>query len=439
MMLATEIMTVLILVTFVWLLRSFTRNVLNQMLACLLLVASVIAPWGPGSVNSLLFFGQASFYACYLITMFVVFGDYTRAMKSRKKRLVPWTLSLLLCFATGMQSLRQTVVMILPILAYELFLVLRRVCKHEAVWGTEDRSRLIRVSSYAVANMAGILCIEWMDIPQAAIYGGMKGNSVEELPQRIQAAWVAIQEITNIDYILQDDYSRGIALAVVYLLVIVCLAAVLWLSRIHKEENGLEMCWLLCLIGIMGVLLATVLLDITVRSIYIFMWFPLVAFSGLIILERAQNWIKYGIIVVTCMLAVLCLSCSYKPYVEIAMNSDMTDAERMSQWAVENGYSYVYGEYWGTAPQIVVYSEGNLEAGCWHTAKNVFKVEMCNTPQDIYGEEENRKAVYVFSSVDEEAGIRAAGEQDVILEKIAEFGKYKAYTSPVQLMKTVEP
>lgn len=60
---------------------------------------------------------------------------------------------------------------------------------------------------------------------------------------------------------------------------------------------------------------------------------------------------------------------------------------------------------------------------------------MTNTPQDIYGEEENRKAVYVFSTSDEEAGLLTAQAQNVVLEKVIEFGDLRLYTSPVPLMR----
>ena len=106
----------------------------------------------------------------------------------------------------------------------------------------------------------------------------------------------------------------------------------------------------------------------------------------------------------------------------------------MSQWAVEQGYDYVYGEYWGTAPQIAVCSEGKLDAGCWHGPDNVFQIEAANTPQDIYGEADNAKALHVFTAEDEEQGLQKALERGVTLTSVAQFGKYHAYTSPVQLM-----
>ena len=62
MVLATELMTVLVFLSFLWLLRALTKDLLLQLTACLTLLAANVAPYGPYSVNSMLFFTQASFY-----------------------------------------------------------------------------------------------------------------------------------------------------------------------------------------------------------------------------------------------------------------------------------------------------------------------------------------------------------------------------------------
>ena len=80
-----------------------------------------------------LFFAMCSFYACYLICFFVVLGDYVRALSSEAKRPGALLLSVLLCFALGMQSLRQTCVLILPLLCYELLAALCRVLKKDTL------------------------------------------------------------------------------------------------------------------------------------------------------------------------------------------------------------------------------------------------------------------------------------------------------------------
>lgn len=435
MILSTELMTVLTVLSFIWLLRSFTRSSLNQAFCLLLLFASVIAPWGPYSVNIIFFFQQASFYACYLITMFVVYGDYIRSLYTTDRRGIMLVLSLLLSFMTGMQSLRQTLVMVLPLLVCELYQALRRVLEGKVPWQRENFHSLLRTVSYGVANLAGVAVAERMEVPTVPIYGEMTRVSADQLLQKVNAVGDALIEITSLDYILQGDFSKLVGLDILWMIGLVFVGAILWLARIRRRENELELCWLLFLIGIAGVCLATVLFNITLRSVYLFLWFPLVAFSGLMITEKSSLLSKYGVIVVTCVFSMATLLYCWLPYAASLTHGETSSEVLASQWAIDNGYKYVYGDYWGAAPGIAHYSQGELDAGCWHTAENVFLVEMTNTPQDIYGEEENRKAVYVFSTSDEEAGLLTAQAQNVVLEKVIEFGDLRLYTSPVPLMR----
>lgn len=435
MVLATEVMTLLILLAFLWLLHAAVEDRLFRLVGCLTLMTSVVAPYGVYSVNSMLFFSQASFYSCYLITLFVVFGDYIRAFSSEKARGIAWALSLLLCFGTGMQSLRQTGIMILPIVAYELFIGFRNMLQHRKPWSGSDSRRLLRVLTYGGANLAGVLVTKLLHVSSAPIFGDANLSGTDQLIEKFRAIVGAIAEITGLDYLLEGgDCSRFIVLLIVFPIVLFLVAAPFWLARVKQRETPLEQCWILCVIGIFGVFLSTLVLNITLRGIYVFMWFPLVAFSGLILLGKTRKVPQYLVTVLICLFSLGSLFYCYGPYVLETANARMTDEQQMSQWAVEQGYSYVYGDYWGTAPQIAVCSEGKLDAGCWHRPENVFQVETANTPQDIYGEAENAKAIYVFTDEDEAQGLQCAIARGVTLTKVAEFGKYRAYTSPIPLM-----
>ena len=435
MILATEAMTVLILLSLLWLLHSFTKNVLVQCVGCLLMLASVVVPYGPYSMNSMLFYTQASFYACYLIVLFVTFGDYSRALQPTKPRAAAWILVLVLSFATGMQSLRQTIVTVLPILVFEVLRALRRVLQHQKPWSRENVGSLIRGCSYAAANLAGIIAVKFMDVPMSPIYGETQLVPPGLCGQRLGAIPEAVCEITQLEYILAGDCSKLIAIVIVFTIALVAAAAVLLLLRKELRGTGLAACWLLCLIGILGVFLSSVVLQITLRGIYAFMWFPLVVFSGLLLLRQLPVLCGGGLSAAVCLLSLASLLYCFGPYLPAIAKGEPTDKAQMSQWAVENGYRYVYGEYWGTAPQIAACSDGALEAGCWHTPENVFQTEPANTPQNIYGVEENAAALYVFTSEDEENGLRTAQERGAVLTKAAQFGEYCAYTSSIPLMR----
>lgn len=432
---ATELMTLFILVSFFWLLKALTKDRLMQMLACLLLIASVIAPDGPRTLNAQLFFVEASFYACYLITMFVVFGDYVRAFQSSKKRLGTLVVCLVLSFATGMQSLRQTLVMVLPILAYELFLLLRRCLKKEKPWTAETIGTLIRALAYAAANVAGLITTELLHLPHTSIYGEMQLTPAWMIPQQIPPLWTAFKEITSLNYALDRSYSPWFAVFCFFLLAVFAVSIVLWLLRIHKMESPLELCWALCLIGVFGVFLSCVVFQLHIRSVYLFMWYPLAAFSVLMLLRKLPFGPKAASVVLVCILSLGTLFHGYVPYAGIALWKGPTDGKLMCDWAMEQGYEYVYGD-WFVSPRVAVYSGGEMEAGYWW---DTYETICYNAASDIYGEEENAKAIYVFTPEDEAEGLMLASQRGVELVFAAEFGDYRAYTSPVPLMSTPVP
>lgn len=433
MALATQVMTVLIILSLFWLLRAFTKDGVAQLVCCLLLVSSAVAYYGPYTMNTLLFFTQGSFYACYLITLFVVFGDYLRAGRGGVRPVV-WCVSLLLCFATGMQSLRQTAVMILPLIAWEALGILVKLRKRERIWPVHLDSGIVRVFSYTLANLAGVALSSLLDIPKAAIYGQTQAAAASQWMERLSAIPAGIAEITSVDYLLAGDYSHLLAGVIGFFLILTAAAVIVRLWNFREKNTGLETVWLLLWIGIAGVLLSTVLLEVKLRGIYMFMWFPLVGLSGMMLLKKLPPVFRQGGVLVCCCVCLLGLLYCYRPYLPMLAQQEPTPQKQMSQWAEKQGYTYVYGEYWGAAPAIAVYSDGALEAGSWHSAENVFQAEPSNTPQDIYGEEENSRAIYVFTEEDIQSGLEKAKELGVSLKKVAEFGPYSAYTSPIPLM-----
>lgn len=463
MILATETMTVFIVVSFLWLVRVITKDSLISACSCLLLIGSVAAPAQVGSYNTRLFFVQASYYACYLITLFVVYGDYVRSFQSQKLRPVALGLAMALSFAMGMQSLRQTVAMTLPMLVCEAFLALRRMICREKLWDSQIRGTALRVLCYTVANLGGVLVIKWMNIPQVNITGDMKAVPFGEIFGRLAPAADAFLKVTGLK-ILQGPETDIVYAIFALAMFAVCVAAgVIWVMKIKHPKTAVELCWLLCLVGIVGTMMSCVFFNVTIKERYLFLYYPLVAFSGLILLQKLPKRLKQLAALLMTLLCVGNVFHCQKLKMEVALLNDgsiagkafrlardygyhtlawesqeLTDARDLANWAVEEGYEYIYGE-WSLIPHVAAQSDGKLVAGCWYHQGVIYQPVNFLNAQDIYGEEENAKAIYVFLPGDEEAGLQKAKERGVTLTKAAQFGDYRAYTSPVQLMGRESP
>lgn len=431
MALATEFMTAMIFLALFYLLRALTDDLTLRTCGALLLLASVVA-YGKETTEEELFFIQASYYACYLITLLVVYGDYIRAFRSRSLRPVAWTLSLLLSFAAGMQSLRQTVVMTLPLLACECFQALRRLLQREKLWRREDLWHLGRCLSYAAANAAGIIAIKLLSPPQVTIYGGLELADPEQIGQKLKQILRCLTAVTGARYMFKSDYPLFFTVFALFVIGLSLAAGILWLARIRKEETPLELCWLLLLVGVLGVFASSLLFQVGLRSIYIFPWYPLLAISGIMVLKRLVPQARNILCLIICVLSLGNLYYTYNGYVKNALREDVSAEKQACRWIMDQGYEYVYGGWAFVAPLICVHSDGALTAGSWF--KDVYVILDYINPLDIYDEEDNAKAVYVFRDDDIERGRELAEERGVTLTELKRIGQFRICTSPVQLM-----
>ena len=262
MALATTLMSGFILWSLWWMLRPFASRS-GILAAILLFVACPMATDLLREPQGQLFFTLASYYACYLITLCLVFGDYARAALQPEKgfRPLPFLLGLALSFLTGMQSLRQTLIMVLPLLALEALRVLRR--------RAEGRT-LLRALGCAAANALGYALMKLLKIPARTIYGQVElGGSA--LSQRLLGDWHALRGITGLDTALFDP-PRAFYLLFFAVTVLLAPAAAMLLWKRRKEKSGLALLWMLCAVSLLGTLLAGLAVEIRMREIYLFLW-----------------------------------------------------------------------------------------------------------------------------------------------------------------------
>lgn len=424
MALATTLMSVLIFLSFIWMLRPAVKNTLCLLAGFLALCACVFSPGLIGEDRGQLFFVMCSYYACYLITLFFVFGDYLRARNGGNVRGASLALSLFLSFAMGMQSLRQTCIMVLPLLAFEALCLFAGFLR-EKRFPSGEKMPLFRVCLYAAANAAGLLFIKLLDIPHETIY------TEPPYASRLAAVWHAIRSVTGFDTVLNTK-NPLFALMFVFWAAVLLFAAYLVLFRFRKGNRALNILWLLCLISIAAVIAASLLTSVTIRDIYLFIYFPLLALSLIIVFCRFGARGKTVLVTALCLLSICNLHLSYKDSVEHILSFDSSPGREICEYALENGYEYVYGQD-VSAPLVAVWSDGKLIAGVWEKEVVFKRVPYINV-SDIYTLDDYEKALFVF--IDEElpqAKIETEGNGAVLTE-VGRFGTYIVCTSSKQLM-----
>ena len=422
MALATTLMSVLILLSFWWMLRPFVFQGVTILAALLLFVAAPMADGLLREPQGQLFFTLASYYACYLVTLCLVFGDYARAALRPEKGFRPlaFLAALVLSFLTGMQSLRQTVIMVLPLLAVEFLRLLAR---------RSTRSTRLRCLSFAAANLLGWALMKLLRIPAKTIYGRVElGGS--SLGDRLLADWHAIRAITGLDTALFDPPRAFYMLFFIVTVLLVPAAAVLLWKR-RREKSGLALLWALCAVSLLGTLLAGLAVEIRMREIYLFLWYLLDALSLIPVWEALGDKGLRWAVPVLCLLCLGNLLFSYGSSLRIAREKDPAPALAFCRDAEAAGYEYVYGD-WSNVPAVVVYSDGKLTGGFWDEI--IFLVRDTINMQDIYEPEQNEKALYLVSERGRKNFERYSREMGAEFEIFGHYGEWTAYKTDKQLM-----
>ena len=435
MALATTVMSLLILLSMDWMLRPVLKKPWQRLAALLAFVGLL---FGPGSARredgTQLFFVLCSYYACYVITEFVVLGDYARARLSGDRRLPALLLAAFLCFCTGMQSLRQTCITVLPLLGFEGIGLLRRLLRHEPAFPPKRRPVLARAGVYTLANLLGLVAIRLIHPLQHTIYRGSSLFSGSSLAQELAEVRKALTVVTGYEYTKSAIGGPFFTVLFVFCLLLVIWALALLLRAWRCEADASALFWLTSLLACAAVIAASLFTSVSLRAIYLFPWYFLPALSYAVLAARIRP--LYTKLVTGCLilLAACNLYFSYRNDVEAVLSEVPTPAQQVCDYALENGYRYLYGNQSLGAPQIAVYSDGRLIAGCWEDAC-IFKVSPHINIRDIYhyhGDVEH--ALFVFLPWELEAALAEAAANGTELTLIGQYGQYAVYSSSRQLL-----
>lgn len=432
---ATTVMSLLILLSMDWMLRPVLKKPWQRLAALLAFVGLL---FGPGSARredgTQLFFVLCSYYACYVITEFVVLGDYARARLSGDRRLPALLLAAFLCFCTGMQSLRQTCITVLPLLGFEGIGLLRRLIRHEPAFPPKRRPVLARAGVYTLANLLGLVAIRLIHPLQHTIYRGSSLFSGSSLAQELAEVRKALTVVTGYEYTKSAIGGPFFTVLFVFCLLLVIWALALLLRAWRREADASALFWLTSLLACAAVIAASLFTSVSLRAIYLFPWYFLPALSYAVLAARIRP--LYTKLVTGCLilLAACNLYFSYRNDVEAVLSEVPTPAQQVCDYALENGYRYLYGNQSLGAPQIAVYSDGRLIAGCWEDAC-IFKVSPHINIRDIYhyhGDVEH--ALFVFLPWELEDALAEAAANGTELTLIGQYGQYAVYSSSRQLL-----
>lgn len=346
MAIASCIMTVFVILTYDWMTRTlFSYNERTAgflfMIGFLLLKAHVAT----SQQGIQAFFTMASYYACYLINAFIVYGCYVRIRQGKfmGKHIVLAVIGAALSFGTGMQSLRQTAVMALPLVACEVLMII--------IYSAKDKKFAISYSTLFsaivfISNIAGLIVMKFIEINQSSIYG------TTALVKSFRAFGKKL--FYNIEYVALtfglDALKLRIRLAVsVFFLIIILIGFILCVKDFFKDKSnnqGRFTLTVLLTFGCVSVFAAGVLTDVVNRALYYFMIYPLLAICVSYIIVKCEK--KRGLLVsvISVFAAGMIIFRTVGTVGEIKAGKDKNStAHQIANYMLDNGYDTIFSVF----------------------------------------------------------------------------------------------
>lgn len=430
MAIASCIMTVLTLLTYDWMTRTlFSYNERTAgflfMIGFLLLKAHVAT----SQQGIQAFFTMASYYACYFINAFIVYGCYVRIRQGKftGKHIIPAIIGAALSFGTGMQSLRQTAVMALPLVACEVLLII--------IYSAKDKRFAISYSTLFsaivfIANIAGLVAMRFIEINQNSIYGTTA--FVSSFKDFFRKLFLNMESVA-LTFGLDALELRVRLVASIPFLLIILIGFILCVKDYIKNkcnEQGRFVLVMLLTLGCVSVFAAGVLTDVVNRALYYFMIYPLLAVcvSYIIVKFEKKRDVLFAVVAVFAAGMIMFRTAGAVEEIKAGKDKNST-AHQIANYMLDNGYDTIYSVFglsgvMDGAENVVVASGDKIHIVQFKnvdSSKPMKPVEyLC--VKDGYKQWDNSKSLYLLRDHELPKVKKIAEKYDVTMAEKARFG-----------------
>ena len=433
MAIASSVMTVLVFISYCWMLKPFTK-LYARLGSFAAMVAVVFVAGNPATDTNgaQLLFTMASYYACYLIAAFIVFGCYARLKLGVKtKSFVPvCIIGVLLSFGTGMQSLRQTAVMIIPLICCEIVLTFfDKFIKKEKL-GKVNLYSAILVSVFSLANILGVAVAKILPINQNTIFGSTELYIGKDIINNIVGSGKKLMLLLSV-YCDGHAFLKLYTLLVISFVVIITVLIIIKAVR-NKEYSAVDILLFVMFASVLVIVVINAFTKLHIRSIYYFMTFPLFAICVCRVSEKISivstnkkliNILKYILLIIVSF-SLVCASVIGVAIINIYQTKKNEICYEVSEFLESKNYSYAYSSF-GDSGQTAVASNDTISEGSflWYYSATPLKPTTYLQIPDIFEKEDSEHSVYLFKESEYESYAEDAAEYGVTFEILAEFGE----------------
>ena len=404
---ACVIMGVLLVFSYDWMIKAALKETESRLVAIVLFITVTLYCGRAvhGNQGWTLFFTMCSYYAGYGMTAFLAFGAYLRAFSlSFRKNALVMVAACVLSFGTGIQSIRQTAIMVGPLLAVEFL----RFLASPKQW-KENMSPLVVATAITISNLLGLCYVRMREISQNQIFGKIEFTSLTELGQATIGCFSLIKDLLGADHPEAVFILAGIA--------VVCVGSlILILKKFKGEKNpGALILSLLVCASVVVIVVIDIFTTMHVRPRYYFMLYPLMAFLIAYVYDNQKLRIRWSLFAL-----VVCFFCTafvreIPKICTIALMQEEDACYEISDYLLENGYTTVYAE-WNHGHDVAIASNGKINVGYWYAETGPYEkiTHLCSL--DIYNTDPNRCAYLFVGEVNAQIGITVAESAGIPLK-----------------------
>lgn len=426
MAIAAVFMMVLVLITFYWMLKPVMKREENMLCIVLFMALSLFYGDAVSTANGWqLFFTLCGYYACYLINVFLAFGCYIRADRPIKSRFcVLLFFTCILSFCTGIQSLRQTAVMSVPLGALAGIRLLADIRKGEKI----NRRSLVTAALICVSNLMGLLFKKTIDLDQTEIFGQM---GIAKLADMIPAVGDSLKTMLDL---LSGESVLASVVRIALLGGSVLAVGILFFRKNSEQDKGRKELAVLIILSILTILAIDVGTTMDVRSIYYFMLYLLLAFLISCGCSFVKKLPRILFLVGILLSLVLPGMIRLKDTCIQALLWRYDRSYAVSEYLMEEGFSTIYAQ-WDMGEDFAIASEFRLQAGFWGTDTFVPIMYLCDP--EVYTRAPEACAYLFFweSAAQNAEELAASRNLPITLHTYLPEQDIYIYTSSVNLMQ----
>ena len=365
MAMASCLMTLLVIASFLWCIKPFS-GMKNAAVGLLVLIGGTNIGWtAHKDLEGLqVFYTMASYYACYIIGIFLTLGCYCRYFQGIPVKKLLLFAAVLLNLALGMQSLRETLVLNLPLCAAVLLqILLNKFCGSRI--DANPKKAYFFAAATLLSNISGVILSKFLARNGVFAQAEILQETHPRLLDNVQPALSAFAQYIGLT--LPNDLFTGFrfAAALLSIFIVVLALASAAAGWFRKKESAIGFGILFFLISL-GAVFAAGVLVLSLRPIYYFCWYLLVAFSAVYLLEITWNR-RPGLL--DCLkkllaLALICVSMVNFKFLFQYSALEIADANAfygsIAQQLQEEGTQYLYSDSRTEQPMIAAMTNDDV-------------------------------------------------------------------------------